>query len=177
MGLEICPRPWGVVGGKNVIFSKSKVPYHVELQLQTYHHRVQRTHKPPTRQNFDFEKFAPGVRGGGGVGQKLFKVCHVTYQNFHLDGTNAVSALTTEFQVTCSPQRRKTEIMASDTHFFRFSPLGATSDLKFGCQCRNCICAVKLKTLICHMTYFEQLCLNKLNFLFYFQGYIVYEGY
>ena len=35
--LEICPTPWGGVGGENVIFSKSKVPYHVELHLLKYH--------------------------------------------------------------------------------------------------------------------------------------------
>ena len=38
--LEICPRPWGGAGAKNVIFSKSKVPYQVELQLKKYHHHV-----------------------------------------------------------------------------------------------------------------------------------------
>ena len=37
LGLEVCPTPWGGVGGKNVIFSKSKVPYHVELNLLKYH--------------------------------------------------------------------------------------------------------------------------------------------
>ncbi len=31
--LKICPTPRGGVGGENVIFSKSKVPYHVDLQF------------------------------------------------------------------------------------------------------------------------------------------------
>ena len=31
--LKICPTPRGGVGGENVFFSKSKVPYHVDLQF------------------------------------------------------------------------------------------------------------------------------------------------
>ena len=71
--LEICPTPRGGMGGKNVIFSKSKVAYHVKLQPQKYHHRVYRTQEPPTTQNFTIVEFATGVRGGGGGGQSCSK--------------------------------------------------------------------------------------------------------
>ncbi len=47
--------------------------------------------------------------------------------------------------------------MCIGRHYFRFSPLGATNELKFSFKRQNCICAVEQKILICHMPYFEQL--------------------